>query len=463
MNFDYVRPWLAAVARLVLGALFLWSGLSRLSDPRAVLRGVVAYDATPDWLSRVIAFGLPTLELCIALMLIVGILTRIAAAVAGVLQVIFLVGVIELAARGIKIDVGAFSAGGVTTHATRYLLFGLLNVVLIVLAAGLVRWPLTQLSVDEFLARAEYVEVPSAKRLRSEQGRRKYEADVAQARAHTRERNRYVMAGLVVPVVLIAFIAVGVQAKRANPTAGSTVTASHVDGVSIGLDTATVNVDVFEDFQSPASMKLEQSLGADFNSIAATTNRQVRFHMVAIWDASSNGNRYSSRAANAAICASDLSSGAFRKYQSFLFGKDGNGAQIMPAIGSHGRTDTSLISYAKDALGIGNTDLSTFQTCVQSEEHKGLVEATTQNFTNRGYSNVPVVLVNGVKLKTLTVDALNKAVAAAAVKSPPKPVASSSASASATASSTASGTGLPLVPASSSAVVSTPATATTSP
>ena len=60
---------------------------------------------------------------------------------------------------------------------------------------------------------------------------------------------------------------------------------------------------------------------------------------------------------------------------------------------------------------ISDTDLTTFQTCVQGEQHEGLVEATTLNFTNRGYTQVPIVLVNGVKLKTLTVDGLNKAVA----------------------------------------------------
>src|ERR1700760_3984950 len=98
-----VRLWLATAARLVLGVLFFWSGLVKLSDPRAFLRGVVGYDATPDWLSRGIAYGLPVLLVCLGAMLVIGILTRAAAAAAGVLQVFFLIGVIQLGLRGIKV------------------------------------------------------------------------------------------------------------------------------------------------------------------------------------------------------------------------------------------------------------------------------------------------------------------------------------------------------------------------
>ena len=47
------------------------------------------------------------------------------------------------------------------------------------LAAFLVVWPITRLSLDEAITRHDHVEVPSAKRLRTEQGRRKYEAEVA--------------------------------------------------------------------------------------------------------------------------------------------------------------------------------------------------------------------------------------------------------------------------------------------
>ena len=455
-----MRPWLALAARFVLGVLFLWSGLTKLTNPPGFLRGVVAYHATPDWLSRAIAYGLPTLEVCLAVMLILGILTRIVAAAAVLLQIVFLIGVIQLGARGIKTGTAVFGVGGVSTHPTQYLLTALLNVVLIAFGAVLVWWPWSRVSLDELLSRGDYVEPPSSKRLRNEQGRRKYEADVAAAAARAKIRNRYLAIGILLPVVLISFISIGVQAKRAMPAGDVSDNASSRLGVSVG-STATVVVDVFEDFQSSKSLSFEKQVGATLDKIAAEPNRQVRYHMVAIYNASSSGNRYSARAANAAICASDVSVKDFRLYHRYLFGVDGNGAQIMPAIGSHGRTDTSLIAYSQAALRLSSTDQTTFNSCVQSEQHQGMVEATTMNFTNRGYSNVPVVLVNGVRQKTLTVDALTKAIAATAVKNPPKPVATSTPSASASpapASSTASSPA-----ASSSATTSTTPEASASP
>ncbi len=342
MKLGYTaQAWLATAARLIVGALFLWSALLKLSNPSGFLRGVVAYGATPDWLSRGIAYGLPTLEICLAAMLIVGLLARIAAIVAGLLQIVFLIGLIVLKAQTGHFSTGAFGIGGVTTHPTRYLLVALLNVVLIALCVAVVRLPESWLSVDELLQRGDHVEEPSAKRLRSEQGRRKYEAEVAAAQKRVAERNRYLLPGVLLPVILISFIAIGVQAKRATPATDSPANASHVQGVSVG-NASPVTIDVFEDFQSTASLAFEKAVGADLDTMAASGSKQVRYHMVAIYDASSSGNRYSARAANAAICASDISNLDFRKYHRYLFGVDGNKAQIMPAIGSHGRTDASL-------------------------------------------------------------------------------------------------------------------------
>jgi protein-disulfide isomerase len=450
MNWRSVlHPWPATAARLIVGALFIWSAVVKFSDPRAFLRGVVGYDVTPDWLSRAIAYGLPALLLCLGLMLVVGILVRVAAGVAGVLQVLFLIGVIELGVRGIKVSTGAFSTGGVSTHPTQYLLTGLLNVVLIALAAIAVLSPHSRLSLDEFLARGDYVEPPSSKRLRTEQGRRKHEAELAIKQKAAAERHRYLAVGIMVPVVLISFVAIGVQANRTKAAVDGGGNASHVDGVSVGFGGAPVTIDVFEDFQSRQSLAFEKLVGADLDKIAQQSDRQLRYHMVSIYDASSSGNQYSSRAANASFCASDISTKAFRQYHRYLFGTDGNGDLIMPATGSHGRTDTTLIRYAQEALGVTSTNLQTFQECVQSEQHIGLTQSTTLNFTNRGFTAVPVVLVNGKRLKTMTVAGLDKAIssaaaaAAAAAAKAPKPKATptppTSGSVSGSASSAASG------------------------
>jgi len=91
-DWQKIKPWLGAVIRLLLGVVWLWASLHKLHDPRAFVQTVRAYDATPEWLSKAIGYGLPVLELAIAVMLILGVAVRMAAATSVVLFVVFLKG-----------------------------------------------------------------------------------------------------------------------------------------------------------------------------------------------------------------------------------------------------------------------------------------------------------------------------------------------------------------------------------
>ncbi len=446
MNWTSIRPWLGTVARLVLGVTFLVAGWQKLEDPRAFLRAIRAYDATPEWLSKAIAYGLPTLEVCLAILLIVGVITRLAAAAVGVLLVVFLIGIIQAAARGIKLECGCFGGGGTTDHTT-YLLDILRDVGLLALVVFLVIWPMTRISVDEFLARNDNVEMPSAKRMRTEQGARKYNAMLEARKQEARVRTRYLTVSLVMVVLLISFIGIGVQSNRAKITTGTeTLNVSSVNGVQLGSPTAAVKIDIFADFQCPFCQQFAQDAGADINALIASKDVLVRYHMVSFLDSSSSGNRYSSRAANAAFCAADINPETFQKYHDYLYSVV-DGVPIQPTEGSNGRTDADLESYAK-AIGIDGDQLTTFQTCVTTEQHKGVVQATTDNWSKRGFTSTPVVLVNGKK-----VDNPSKATLDAAVKA---------ASATATAGATATGpaTIVPNTPSSSASGASGAATGT---
>lgn len=426
MNWSSIRGWLGTVARLVLGVVWIWAAWSKLGNPRGFVQAVRAYDATPEWLSKAIGYGLPVLEICLGVLLVVGIVTRYAAALSGLLLVVFLIGLIQADARGIKLECGCFGGGGATTGNTQYAMDILRDVGLLVLAVFLVVWPLTRISMDEFLARNDYVEPPSAKRMRSEQGRRKYNAMLEARRRDALIRNRYVSSALAAVVVLVSVIGIGVQANRAKIQGDLTATNASVrNGVVVG-QAAPVTLDVFEDFQCPNCLAFEQSSHSDIAAKIKSGDIQVRYHTMAFLDGASNGNRYSSRAANAALCASDINVDTFAKYHDVLFGKDKSGQQVQPKEGSHGRTDTQLIGYARQA-GITGDNLTTFQTCVTSEQHKALVEAITDNASKRGVTATPTVLVNGKKLGTVDKQSLDDAIAAAAAKAPkPTPSPSSS-------------------------------------
>jgi protein-disulfide isomerase/uncharacterized membrane protein YphA (DoxX/SURF4 family) len=427
----------------VLGAVWLWAGFSKVGDPRAFTQTVRAYDATPEWLSKAIGYGLPVLEICLGVVLVVGVMVRIAAAVSAVLVLVFLVGLIQAAIRGIKLECGCFGGGGVTDGATSYTLDILRDVGLLIIAVYLVLWAATRLGLDEFLARNDEVEMPSAKRLRTDNGLRKYNALVDARRKQARDRTLYLTSALGIVIVLVSVIGIGVQAGRAKISGDLTATNATVStGVTVGKAGAPVTVQVFEDFQCPVCEQFETSAGADLAAQAAAGKILVQYHPIAILDASSNGNQYSSRAANAALCASDISVAAFQKYHAILYGKDSKGQPVQPDEGSNGRTDVDLVNYGtqagfKDDPAVESSasaieasggspandgaNATDFKICVQSEKHKALVEAMTDNASKRGITSTPTVIVNGKKIPGVANKAsLDAAITAAAKAAPVK-------------------------------------------
>lgn len=452
MNWTSARAWAGTVARLGLGIVFVVAGWQKLHDPSAFLRAVRAYDVMPDWLNKATAYGLPVLEVCIGVLLVLGLITRAAATVAGILMLVFLVGIIEAAGRGLKLECGCFGGGGTTDGPTSYTLDILRDLGLTVLAVYLVLWPLTRIAVDEYLARNDQVAPPSAKRMRSEQGQRKYNAVLEARKREARTRSRYLVGSLAVLVVLVSVIGIGVQSNRSKIQGSVTASnASVTNGVVLGNKSAKVTVDLFEDFQCPACEQFHTATGADLATLISAGQAQVRIHMVAFLDASSSGNQYSTRAANAGYCASDISPQMFFAYYDYLYSTQ-KGQPIQPAEGSNGRTDTDLINYA-GAVGITGTALTTFQTCVQTEQHKSLVQAATNDWSQRGFTGTPTVLVNGKQLTDLTKASFDAAV----LKADPKATAGSTATAypSPTPSGSSASTGSP-APSGSASVVATP-------
>ncbi|HEV7204781.1 MAG TPA: MauE/DoxX family redox-associated membrane protein [Jatrophihabitans sp.] len=414
MNWNTARPWLGTLARLVLGVVWIWSSLAKLASPRTFVQAVRAYDATPEWLSKAIGYGLPVLELALGILLIVGIAVRLSAVVSGGLMLFFLVGVIQASARGLTIDCGCFGGGGPTTS-TNYTWDILRDLGLLVLAVYLVLWSMTRLSIEEYVARHDYIEPPSAKRLRTDKGARKYNAMLEARRKEAQSRDRYLNLSLAVIIVLVALIGIGVQAGRARIAGSLSATnASPASGVVFGKK-AAATLDVYEDFQCPNCLNFEKAVGTTIDSDVRANKAQVRFHTISILDGSSNGNRYASRAANAALCASDQSVDDFVAFHNLLYGTY-QGAQVQPAEGSNGRPNTDFIKYAQQ-IGLGGDKLTTFTSCVTDETHKALVQAITERASEKGISSTPTVLVNGKQIAN-TLVAYQKAVADALKKGP---------------------------------------------
>jgi uncharacterized membrane protein YphA (DoxX/SURF4 family) len=141
--------WISTGARLVLGGVFVVAGALKAVDPQSSVAAVSAYQLLPASLATIVGWGLPFAEIALGLLLLAGIATRAVAAVAGMLLVIFIAGVVSAAARGLSIDCGCFGGGGqVDPGDTAYGIELVRDVGLLLLAAWLVWKPQSRFALD---------------------------------------------------------------------------------------------------------------------------------------------------------------------------------------------------------------------------------------------------------------------------------------------------------------------------
>jgi hypothetical protein len=85
-----------------------------LGDMQGMLNSINDYEMVlPSWLPNLIANGLPPLEIAVGLFLLFGLFTRVAAAVAGGLMLMFLYALVQAMVRGFgnQISCGCFATG----------------------------------------------------------------------------------------------------------------------------------------------------------------------------------------------------------------------------------------------------------------------------------------------------------------------------------------------------------------
>ncbi len=397
------RSWLGTALRLLLAGVWLYAGLSKIGDPAGSVRAVRAYRLLPEWLAKGVGYGLPFVEITLAVLLLVGLATRLAAVLSVLLLVVFIAGLVSAAARGLRIECGCFGGGGALEggRATGYT-GEILRDVGLLLAAGLLAvWPASRFAADDAIRSS----TPGADTVRVGPRRTKAAQErlaqlVAQRR---REAERRVLLSSAVCGLLIVAVTgagIGVQAARVRQPAGPTPQAVSVaDGIQLGKASAKVTVDLYEDFQCPVCRQFEATAAPVLKQYLDAGKVRAHYYVLNFLDRSSS-SLYSSRAANAGYCAADA--GVFQRFHDLLFANQ-------PPEGSAGLTDDQLISYGRQAGATSDT----FAQCVRSGKYRSFANEITDTSSQNGIAGTPTVLVNNTQVQELNGTGLQNAIEAA--------------------------------------------------
>jgi len=103
-----VHPWLTVRVQIALGVIFVVAALPKIADPPSFAHMVYNYRILPGALINFSSLVMPWLELLCGLALILGIWTRPARNILGILLLVFIVAIGFNLARDNAIDCGCF-------------------------------------------------------------------------------------------------------------------------------------------------------------------------------------------------------------------------------------------------------------------------------------------------------------------------------------------------------------------
>ena len=102
-------------ARVVLGGVFIFASLDKISNPEAFATAISNYHVLPFGLENLLALILPWLEFLAGVCIIAGIMVDGAAIMIIIMNIVFIVAISQALARGISIECGCFSVSSPET------------------------------------------------------------------------------------------------------------------------------------------------------------------------------------------------------------------------------------------------------------------------------------------------------------------------------------------------------------
>jgi len=171
----------------------------------------------------------------------------------------------------------------------------------------------------------------------------------------------------------------------ADETGGIPVGTGGVAGVDVpksGTGTGVPRLDLYFDLMCPVCNQFEQINSADIDSMREAGTIAVYYHPISILDRSSNGTKYSTRAANAVAVVADKDPSHMLPFITALYANQ-------PQENSNGLSDDQIAAIAV-GVGVPTEVAATFK----SGEFSKWVTAATDQASQDGMSGTPTVMVN---------------------------------------------------------------------
>lgn len=264
----------------------------------------------------------------------------------------------------------------------------------------------------------------SGKKDRRDAAREKARLDREVEKRRARRNRGFLQGGIVVVVLAVAAIITLVVVNSSVPSStigpknmasngiilsGPDMTVVKTSAAKLnGVGAATkknatavpVSIVTYIDYQCPYCEQFETANNAQIATWVKGGQATVEIHPIAILDNASLGNKYSTRAANAAVCVANFDPNKFFAVNSAFFANQ-------PAEQSGGKTDAELLATMKTA-GASSDDITK---CVKNETFAGWVKASTAQLKAGSklkvfdgvatepqvFEGTPTVFVNGQK------------------------------------------------------------------
>lgn len=238
-------------------------------------------------------------------------------------------------------------------------------------------------------------------------------AQAEEARKAAARRKIFLWVGGVVIVALVAAIvwavvqAAGGEDEAPSNASGELVVPDNVEdevSIPVGSPDAPVTVSIYFDYICPACGAFEEANSAELERLIEEEQARVELRPISFLDETSQGSRYSTRAANALATVAAESPEDVWAFHSALY-------ENQPQEGTTGLSDARIAEIAEEAGVPGEvTDLFTDLT------YEPWVADVTETAFASGVEGTPTILVDGETFEgdPYTTGALTEAILAAA-------------------------------------------------